>query len=472
MDIKTFLNPKMYEKISLLPPEALQYLLKQIEAMPDDQPEKQKMLRIAEIAQKTLNERSETAKTSERREYNIKRYFFLPFNKILFSGELDKRQAGRISRGSMNKIWEYIEHKLMPNELEELEMSFKAAIVAKEMKKAKIIVNEFNRLAGQKLETVITECRKNDREWSRFAMIIGNKMVARDAEELAHYLQNVDEIEKALKVFSKEITDLSGNILTSVTNELIKIKENLPRLLPIYVALLIGSLKHPAHVLRVIQKYYRIDDASSAAKCDLSLLGEILMFNAQINANNFTSNKVSKSNRSEQLKFYINYADVILGLEREFDVSPISSWGKEIIELREKVSHSLQRYILICPKMLKDVLGRYQLVVDGIATNDPSKKESDELNGCVYLLHGIKNYMAATSCNAVYRESYAKCLRFIEVYSVGVVEQMRRDKSGKNKTLFSYLEISSELIKIVKSDEQADVYLKGGMLAIRGTDSE
>lgn len=471
MDITSFLNPKMYKKVSLLPPEALQYLLKQIDVMPDDLPEKQKMLRIAEIAKQTLRELEENDETPKITEYNIKRFFYLPFNKIIFEGDLDQRQVGRIARNSMDKIWEYIETKLMPNELAELETAFNAAIHAKEMKKAKIIINEFNRLAGQKLGAVIAGCRNNDREWSRFAMVIGNKMVARDAEDLSHYLQNVDEIEKAIKMYSQEIAELNGNILINITNQVVKVKEEKPKLFSIHVALLIDSLKHPAHILRVIQKYYRIDDASSAAKCDLSLLGEMLLFNAQIGANNFISSKTNKNTRAQHLEYYRIYADIILGLEREFVVSPISSWGKEIIELREKVSTSIQRDILACPKLLKDILGRYQLVVDGVSTSDPSKKEIDELVGCVHLLHGIKNYMAATACNAIYRDSFAKCLQSIDVYSVGIVEQMRRDQTSNKKALFTYLEISTDLIKIIKGAERADLYRKGGMLAIRDVET-
>lgn len=176
MDLNSFLDPKMQQKIALLPPQALKYLLKQISDMPDDQPERHKMQRIAEIAMAALNKQAGTTKKPEQRDYSLKRYFYLPFNKLLFDGELDRRQSGRISRNSMEKIWNYIENKLMPTEVEELELAFKVAIQAKEMKKARIIINEFNRLAGQKLEEVITKCRSNDREWSHFAAAEASSM--------------------------------------------------------------------------------------------------------------------------------------------------------------------------------------------------------------------------------------------------------------------------------------------------------
>ena len=73
----------------------------------------------------------------------------------------------------------------------------------KEVKKAKIIVNEFNRLVGQKLEEVVKACRKDEREWRRLSMALGSKVIALDAEELSYYLQNIPEIEKAIKYFKK-----------------------------------------------------------------------------------------------------------------------------------------------------------------------------------------------------------------------------------------------------------------------------
>lgn len=462
----------MHKKIPHLPPEALKYLLKQIKNMPADQPDKNKMLRIAEIARKTLDEQANEVAQVEHRKYNLKRYFYLPFNRILFDGDVDGRQVGRISRKSMEKIWKYLENQLMPVEVTDLEKAFNTAVKAKEMKKAKIIVNEFNRLAGQKLEEIILKCKDNEREWARFSMSIGSRLVAREAEELSFYLQNIPEVEKALKFFAGEIPELTGNILSKITNEMIKIKESQPQIFPIYITLLINSLKRPAHVLRVIQKYYRIDDASSAAKCDLAILGDILLFNAKINAQNFNVNVNNRENKQEHLGYYVGYAQIIMGIEREFDVSPISSWGKEIIDLKTKVSVGLEKDIMTGPRMLKNVLGRYQKLAEGIATPAPDSVEIDELNASIYLIHGIRPYISAASCSAVFSENYSKSVQFIDVFSVAIVEQIRREAPANKKRFLPYLEIATDLIKIIKDPNQAEVYHKGGLLALRDSETE
>lgn len=469
MDVSNFLNPKMYKKIELLPPEALKYLLKQVGNMPDDHPEKEKMLRIADIATKTLIKQGEI-EAPENRRYNLKRYFYLPFSRILFDGDIDQRQVGRISRNSMENIWNYLETQLMPSEIDELELSFNAAVQQKEMKKAKIIVNEFNRLAGQKLEEIIESCKDNEREWGRFSGAIGSKLVAREAEELAFYLQNIEEVEKALKLFAGEIPELSGNVLSKVTNEVMKIKEQQPRMFPFYITLLIDSLKRPAHILRVIQKYYRIDDASAAAKCDLSLLGDILIFNAKVNLSNFVASENNHKNYVRHLEYYVNYAQIILGLEREFDVSPISSWGKEIIGMKTQAADALEKNILACPQLVTNILGRFQKIGSSKLIKEPDQLEIDELNSSIYLLHGIKLYIEAASCHAMFSQSYGKCLESIDMFSVAIVELIRRETAEKKKTLLVYLDISTGLIKIVKDPEQANIYHKGGLLAVRANE--
>lgn len=469
MDVSNFLNPKMYKKIELLPPEALKYLLKQVENMPDDHPEKDKMLRIADIATKTLIKQGEL-EAPEKRKYNLKRYFYLPFSRILFDGEVDQRQEGRISRHSMEKIWNYLETQLMPTEIDELEISFNAAVRQKEMKKAKIIVNEFNRLAGQKIEEIVKNCKDNEREWGRFSGAIGGKIVALEAEELAYYLQNVEEVEKALKFFAIEIPDLSGNVLAKITNEVMRVKQQQPKLFPFYITLLIDSLKRPSHILRVIQKYYRIDDASAAAKCDLSLLGDILIFNAKVNLSNFEVSENNHETHVQHLEYYQNYAKIILGLEREIDVSPISSWGKEIIHMKTQAADALEKDILASPQLMTKILGRYQKIANGKPVKEPDQLEIDELNSSIYLLHGIKLYIEAASCHAMFAESYRKCEEFIDIYSVSIVELLRRENDQNKKSLLVYLDISTGLIKITKDPEQADIYHKGGLLAARATE--
>lgn len=466
MDVTNFLDPKMYKKIELLPPEALKYLLKQVESMPEDHPEKQKMLRIADIATKTLIKQGEL-EAPEKRKFNLKRYFYLPFGRILFDADIDQRQVGRISRHSMENIWNYLESQLMSQEIDELELSFNVAVRKKAMKKAKIIVTEFNRLAGQKLEEVIEKYKDDEKEWSRFSAAIGSRLIAREAEELAYYLQNIEEVEKAHKAFTIEIPDLSGKVLAKITNEVMKIKEQQPKMFPFYITLLIDTLKHPSHILRVIQKYYRIDDASAAAKCDLSLLGEILIFNAKVSLSNFTASENNQKNHEQHLEHYLNYAKIILGLEREFDVSPISSWGKDIINMKTQAADALEGDILACPKLLTSVLGRYQKISDGKPIKAPNQLEIDELNSSIYLLHGIKLHIQAASCHVAFSESYRKCKEFIDVFSEAIVELIRRENVENKKTLLAYLQISTDLIRIIKDPAQAELYYKGGQLAVQ-----
>ncbi|NRA85856.1 MAG: hypothetical protein HRU28_00380 [Rhizobiales bacterium] len=469
MDIKSFLNPKMYKKIGLLPPEALKYLLAQIEEMPNDEPDKPHMLRIAEIAKKTLMTHENNTQT--KKTYNLQRYFFLPFEKIIFSGELDQKLPGRISRTSMKNIWDYVCEQLIPNDIGEYEMAFKVSIQKKEVKKAKIIVNEFNRLVGQKLEEVVKACRKDEREWRRLGMALGSKVIALDAEELSYYLQNIPEIEKAIKYFADEIIDLSGKQLVSITNDITKIKDEKPSLFPFYVTLLIGSLKYSEHSMRIIQKYYRIDDASAASKSDLSLLGEGLIFNAKIHANNFETAFKNKQEGSVLLRHYQEYAKVILGLERELEISPISSWGKDIIALRSKISININQTITNCPKLIKNVLGKYQNIVGDVIAEPPIQFEIDELINCVELFYGIKNYIAASSCNAAYSSNFSRVIQSIELLSEAIVEQLRRECLSNQKILLQYLEIATILLRIIKSSEEAQIYKKGGLLAIRDTNT-
>ncbi len=465
MDVKNFLNPKMYNKIPLLPPEALKYLLTEINNLSDNDVDRKQMLRIADIAKKALEKHA--AGEQQKKQYNLKRYFFLPFEKIIFTGSLKEKQAGRISKNSMEAIWDYIQKKLMPSELDEFEMAFKNAIQQKEMKKAKTIINEFNRLAGQKLEEIIKKCRNDDREWRRFIMVIGDETIALDAEELAYYLQSIPEIEMALKLFGVKIAELNGNSLNKIIAEVNKIKDKKPKLLPFYVALLVGCLKQPEHSLRIIQKFYRINDASSAAKCDLSIIGDILLFNAKIYATNFTGSYNSNQNPEETLEYYKHYANIILGIERELDISPISSWGKNIIELRLQVSDALSKIIISSPRLIKKVLGKYQTNSGNVIVKPPHQREIDELNNNVFLLYGIKNYIAASSCNATYTEGLKEAVHLINLLSVAVVEMMRRENVENQKTLLGYLDISKDLIEIIKDENQANIYHKGGLLAMR-----
>ncbi len=457
----------MFNKISTLPPEALKYILNEIENLSDDDVEKQQLMRIAKFAKKTLGELDKEVMEVRKKSFNIQRYFFLPFEKLLFTGDPTHKQDGCVSRHSMNKIWAYIQSNLLSEEVKQFEASFNLAVKQKEIKKAKTIINEFNRLVGQKLEESISIFKQNDRDWRRFVMLIGDDIAAQDAEELCYYLQNIPAIEKATKYLSNEIVELNGNSLVSMTEEFINVKQQDAKLLPFYVTLLISQLKRPEHALRIIQKYYRIDDASAASKCDLSVIGEILIFNAEIYANNFSDPKKSSEPGKQRLYQYTSYAKIVLGFEREFDVSPISSWGKKIIDLRKTASSTLSKDIVTCPRLIKQVLGNYQTVRNGVIASAPDQMEINKLYDSLIVFHGVKNFIAATSCNAIYNESYKTVMQFIEVLSVSIVDTMRKESHQNQQILLKYLEIATEMLKIIKDEDQASVYYKSGTLAIR-----
>lgn len=464
MDITKFLKPEMVGKITHLPPEALKYLLKQIDEMPDDNPLKPKMLKISEIANKTLSEQKRKSQPVEKRQFNIRRYFYLPLNRILFDGDLEVRENGAISRFSMEKIWFYILTKLMTEEAEEFEQAFKAAMQEKKMKKAKLVVSGFNVLVGEKLEAVIKQHKGNERDWSRFAMIIGNKSIAEDAEDISYYLQNISEVEQALKFFPAEIEELNGGRLAITTDEIIRVKKTQPRMLGFYISLLINSLKQPAHALRIIKKYYRIDHASAASQCDLAIIGEMVLFSARVNVHNFTMCVFDDQKKEKKLDYYTTYANIVLGMEREFDVSPFSEWGKKIIELKKSVSEALEIEIKTSPSLVKNVLGAYQKT--GITA--PDQFDIDELNDCVRLLHGIKNYISASLCNASYAENYLRAEKSIATFSNAIVDLLGREKPKRQQELLPYLDIAADLIGIIKGSEQAELYRKSGLRSLRG----
>ena len=467
MDITKFLEPKMFKKISHLPPEALKYLLTQISDMSPDTPERPQMLKIAELATKTLADQEKKLLPPEKRKYNLRRYFYLPFAKILFDGNLDERKAGMISRFAMEKIWFFILLKLMPDEIDEFELSFRMAVLEKEMKRAKIVVNEFNRLAGQKLNEIIVSSKQDYKEWTRFTMIIGNENIAADAEDLSFYLQNMRDVETALKFFPDEITELNGNYLHKATDEMLRLKKELPAFLPLYISLMLNSLKYPAHALRIILKYYRIDNASAAAQCDLAIIGEMILFKARVAANNFVTCEFDKKKPHKKLEYYKDYANIVLGVEREYDISAISSWGRDIIELRTQVSTELEKNITALGRQLKSTLGGFQKIPSGKAAAIPDPFDVVELTNNLHLLHGLKNYISASLCSAIYTEHYKRALGSIELYSKSIVELLRNEVGNKRNALFPYLELATELISIIKDESQAAIYHKGGLLAAK-----
>src|ERR1700761_1253449 len=113
------------------------------------------------------------------------RRFFMPLEPFLFEGPADHKRLGRVARGSLDPIWQWIGRDLMPAEAKALTEEIEQAFLVEDPVRADRVVRVLHDRAAERIEEVIGTLEANDiKARRRLAMQVGTPRAADDVANL------------------------------------------------------------------------------------------------------------------------------------------------------------------------------------------------------------------------------------------------------------------------------------------------
>src|ERR1700730_76311 len=133
---------------------------------------------------------------TQKRVANPSRYFFTPLEPLLVNGALEHANSGRILRGSLAPIWEWITRDLLPTMARDYESEMKKLIAADKQGEIKQVAGTFQTKIVKYLESTLGSRDVANQTRIKLATYTASHAAYGDLIKMLHVLRTRDALAK------------------------------------------------------------------------------------------------------------------------------------------------------------------------------------------------------------------------------------------------------------------------------------
>ena len=212
-----------------------------------------KMPGSAEILRKLRAEFRKDGSTQNRRD-NPSRYFFAPLEPLLVDGAPEHANSGRILRGSLSPIWEWISRDLLPTMTRDYVSEINGLIAADDLRKARQVATTFQTKIVKSLEGTLGSPDGADQTRTKLATYTASRAVHSDLTRMLCVLRARDALSKFGDALPATIKTFDDARVAKVTALLDALGKNHADVIPFALALVAGRLRTPWQLIRLASK--------------------------------------------------------------------------------------------------------------------------------------------------------------------------------------------------------------------------
>jgi hypothetical protein len=207
----------------------------------------------AEIQVKLRAEFRKDGSNQNRRD-NPSRYFFAPLEPLLVDGAPEHDNSGRILRGSLSPIWEWISRDLLPTMTRDYVTGIDGFIAANDLRKARQVAAAFQTKIVKSLEGSLGSPDGADQARTKLATYTASRAAYSDLTRMLCVLRARDALSKFSDALPTTIEKFDDARVAKVTALLDELGKNHADVIPFALALVAGRLRTPRQLIRLATK--------------------------------------------------------------------------------------------------------------------------------------------------------------------------------------------------------------------------
>jgi truncated hemoglobin YjbI len=343
---------------------------------------------------------------------NASRLFFVPLEPFLVDDAPERKHRGRISRGSLAEIWQWISRDLMPVEAKAYSEQVNLLIAAKEQNGAEQLARAFQDRALQRLQDTLAAVASDDKARRRLTAQIAVPQALEVVRDIHAILKVRDALAVVGSRLSATITNLADDQLENV-KALLDSPLARHRDIFLYALLMVLSrLAVPWQLIRLAIKAAESDIAARIAETPFAVAVDIVLTDIERMVEDLAA--ALKGGRSENVAAGLkDIHDAVRALRTEMDLSGDSSWARQLAAIRAEVSELLTTEIENAPGQVRRLLR--QRKASEIAPDsalDPI--DVAEAEGAVSLVGTCRNYASELALSEVTLRAHSDLQNFLD----------------------------------------------------------
>jgi hypothetical protein len=298
--------------------------------------------------------------STQNRAGNPSRYFFAPLETLLVEGAPEHANSGRILRGSLSPIWEWISRDLLPTMARDFIREINELIAADNQRGARQVAATFQTKVVKYLESTLGSADGADQTRIKLATYTASHGAYGDLTRMMCVLRARDALAKFNDALPATIAKFDDTRVLKVTALLDAFGKKNADALPFALALVARRLKTSWHLIRLATKAAPTKNAADIAAAPYAIAVSMVL--DRLDDKRSALRIALKNNRVLVAKELLtDIYDTEYALQVRIDLLDESDWGERLHSLMNAITDLVEAEVSRFPDNIGHVLGSRSL---------------------------------------------------------------------------------------------------------------
>ena len=298
--------------------------------------------------------------STQDRINNPSRAFFAPLEPFLVDGAPEHANLGRIQRGSLAAIWEWITRDLLPTMARDYIKKIDELILANHPREARQVASTFQIKVVKYLESTLGSDEAADQTRKKLARYTASRAAYTDLTKMLSVLREYNALAKLDGALPPRLDKFDDAQVAKVTSLLDAFRKSHADVLPFALTLVAKRLKTSWQLIRLATKTAASKSAADIAATPYGI--SVSMVLDRLEDNRSALRVALKSNRILVSKEILKQIyDTQYALQVRIDQLDRSEWGVRLNDLMNSIDVLVEEEIARFPDNVGHVLGSRRL---------------------------------------------------------------------------------------------------------------
>jgi hypothetical protein len=305
---------------------------------------------------------------THKRIGNPARYFFAPLEPLLVDGAPEHANSGRLQRGSLSVIWEWINRDLLPTMARDYSAQMSELITADKQREARQAAATFQTKIVKSLENTLASSDGSAKIRAGLAIYTASATVFDDLTRMVSVLRGREALAKFEDELPAGFPKLDEIHVAKLTKLLDSFGGDHAEQIPFALALVSRRLKSPWHLILLATMASSSKNAADIAATPFAITVSMVL--DRLDDQRFALRGALKHDRVLVAREILNdIYDTEDALRARIDLLGESGWGQRLDELMGAIAALVEAEVRRFPDKVRHVLGSRGL------RNEPSLSE-------------------------------------------------------------------------------------------------
>jgi hypothetical protein len=296
----------------------------------------------------------------QKRSANPSRYFFAPLEPLLVDGAPEHANTGRLERGSLSAIWEWISRDLLPTMARDFTSQMNELITADKQREARQAVTTFQTKVVKSLENTIGSPDSVAQIRNKLATYTASPAAFSDLTKMLGVLRAREALAGFNDALPARIDKFEDAQVARVTQLLDAFAKDHPEQVPFALTLVAGRLKKLWQLIRLATKAAPTKNAADVAAAPYAIAVSMVL--DRLEDKRAILRTALKTERILVAREALaDVYDTEYALRVRIDLLEQSDWGRRLDELMGAVATLVEAEVSRFPENVGHILGSRSL---------------------------------------------------------------------------------------------------------------